>query len=62
MACHFLGRYFRRPRKNNVADALSCIIYGLFEINISREENDLEQRIRTTSVNDENYTKMMEEL
>jgi hypothetical protein len=51
-----------KGKENNVVDALSCIIYGLFEINISREENDLEQRIRTTSVNDENYTKMMEEL
>jgi hypothetical protein len=51
-----------KGKENNVADALSCIIYGLFEINISRDENDLEQRIRTTSVNDENYTKMMEEL
>jgi hypothetical protein len=31
-------------------------------MNISREESDLEERIRTTGIDDENYTKIMEEL
>jgi hypothetical protein len=51
-----------KGKENNVVDALSHRIHGLFEINISREENDLEQRIRMTGVNDKKYTKMMEEL
>jgi hypothetical protein len=34
----------------------------LFEINISREESDLEQRIKAAGNNDENYTKTMAEL
>jgi hypothetical protein len=48
-----------KGKENKVADDLSHKIHGLFEINISRKESDLEQRIRTTGVNDENYTKMM---
>jgi hypothetical protein len=32
----------------------------LFEIKISREESDLEQRINVASNNDENYIKTME--
>jgi uncharacterized membrane protein len=51
-----------KGKENKVADALSRRIHGLFEINISRAESDLEQRIRTTGVNDKNYTKMMAEL
>jgi hypothetical protein len=51
-----------KGKENKVADALSCRIHGLFEINISRAESDLEQRIKKASVNDENYTKMMAEL
>jgi hypothetical protein len=51
-----------KGKENKVADALSRRIHGLFEINISRAESDLEQRIRTTGVNEENYTKMMAEL
>jgi hypothetical protein len=51
-----------KGKENKVADALSRRVHGLFEINVSREESDLEQRIRTTGINDENYTKIMEEL
>ena len=50
-----------KGKENKVADYLSYRIHRLFEINISRAENDLEQRIRTAGVNDENYTKIMEE-
>ena len=51
-----------KDKENKVADSLSRRVHGLFEININREESDLEQRIRTTSINDENYANMMEEL
>jgi hypothetical protein len=51
-----------KGKENKVADALSRRVHGLFEINISKAESDLEQRIRTTGINDENYTKVMEEL
>jgi hypothetical protein len=50
-----------KGKENKVADALRRRVHGLFEVNISRTESDLEQRIRTTSINDENYTKVMEE-
>jgi hypothetical protein len=50
-----------KGKENKVADTLSRRVHGLFEINISREESDLEQRIRMTSINDENYTKVMAE-
>ena len=48
-----------KGKENKVVDALSHIIHGLFEINISRVESDLEQRIRTIGINDENYTKII---
>jgi hypothetical protein len=51
-----------KGKENKVADTLSIRVHGLFEINISREESDLEQRIRTTGVNNENYTKTVAEL
>ena len=51
-----------KGKENKVADALRRRVHGLFEINISREESVLEQRIRTTSINDGNYTKIMIEL
>jgi hypothetical protein len=35
---------------------------GYFEINISRAESDLEQRMKMAGINDGNYTKMMVEL
>jgi hypothetical protein len=50
-----------KGKENKVADALSRIIHGLFEMNICRAESDLEERIRTTGIDDGNYTKMMEE-
>jgi hypothetical protein len=50
-----------KSKENKVEDVLSQKIHGLFEINISRAKSDLEQRIRTTYVNDKNYTKMMAE-
>jgi hypothetical protein len=37
-------------------------VHGLLEINISGEESDIEQRIKTTGNNDENYTKIVAEL
>jgi hypothetical protein len=51
-----------KGKENNVADALNRRVHGLFEINISRVESDLEQRIRMAGINDENYTKIMMEL
>jgi hypothetical protein len=51
-----------KGKENKVADALSRRVHGLFEINVSREKSDLEQRIRTTGINDENYTKVVTEL
>jgi hypothetical protein len=50
-----------KGKENKVEYALSRKIHGLFEINISRVESDLEQRIRMTGINNENYTKMMAE-
>jgi hypothetical protein len=50
-----------KGKENKVGDALRRRVHGLFEINISRAESDLEQRIRTTSINDVNYTRMMAE-
>jgi hypothetical protein len=51
-----------KGKENKVADALSRRVHGLFEINNSRAESDLEQRIRTIGINDGNYTKIMIEL
>jgi hypothetical protein len=51
-----------KVKGNKVADALSRRVHVLFEINVSREKSDLEQRIRTTGINDENYTKLVTEL
>ena len=51
-----------KGKENKVADTLRRRVHGLFEINISRAESDLEQRIRTTGFNNENYTKTMAEL
>jgi hypothetical protein len=51
-----------KGKENKVEDALSRRVHGLFEINVSRTESDLKQRIRTTSINDENYTKIVAEL
>jgi hypothetical protein len=48
-----------KGKENKVADALRRRVHGLFEINISRAESDLEQRIRMIGINDRNYTKMM---
>ena len=48
-----------KGKENKVADALSRRVHGLFEINISRAESDLEQSIRISGINDKNYTKMM---
>jgi hypothetical protein len=50
-----------KGKENKVADALSRRIHGLFEIRISRAESNMEQRIRTTSINNGNYTKIMAE-
>jgi hypothetical protein len=50
-----------KGKENRVADSLSKRVHGLLEINISKTETDLEKRIRTTGINDENYIKMMVE-
>jgi hypothetical protein len=51
-----------KGKENKVADALSRRIHGLFEMNTSRAESDLEERIKATGIDDENYTKIMVEL
>jgi uncharacterized membrane protein len=51
-----------KVKENKVADDLSRRVHGLFEININRAESDLEQRVRTTGINDGNYNTMMAEL
>jgi hypothetical protein len=51
-----------KGKENKVADALSRRTNGLFEISISREESDIEQRIRYESGNDEKYIKTITDL
>jgi hypothetical protein len=51
-----------KGKENKVEDALSRRAHEIFEINVSRAESDLEQRIRMTGSNDENYTKLVVEL
>jgi hypothetical protein len=51
-----------KGKENKVADALSRRTNGLFEISISREENDIEQRIKSASCNDEKYIKTVADL
>ena len=51
-----------KGKENKVADALSRRIHGLFEMNISREDSDLEERIRTAGIDDKNYIKITKEL
>jgi hypothetical protein len=51
-----------KGKENKVVDALRRRVHGLFEINISREESDLEQRIKAAGNNDENYTRTVAEL
>jgi hypothetical protein len=51
-----------KGKENKIADALSRKVHGLFEVNISRPKSDLEQKIRTAGISNENYAKMMEEL
>jgi hypothetical protein len=58
---NFEVRHFK-GKENKVADDLSRRVHELFEINVSREESDLEHRIRMTGINDKNYTKIVVEL
>jgi hypothetical protein len=51
-----------KGKENKVEDALSRRIHGLFEMNVSRAESDLEGRIRMAGVDDENYTKIKIEI
>jgi hypothetical protein len=46
-----------KGKENKVADALSRRTNRLFEISVSKEENDIEQRIKSASCNDEKYIK-----
>jgi hypothetical protein len=57
----FEVRYIK-GKENKVANALSRRIHGLFEMNISRDESDIEQRIKVASNNDENYIKTVADL
>jgi hypothetical protein len=51
-----------KGKENKVVDALRRRVHGLFEINISRAESDLEKRIKVVGNNDENYARTVEEL
>jgi hypothetical protein len=51
-----------KGKENKVEYDLSRRVHELFEINVSRSESDMEERIRTAGINDENYTKIMAEL
>jgi hypothetical protein len=51
-----------KGNENKVEDTLSRRIHGLFEMNTSRVESDLEERIKEPGIDDENYTKIMTEL
>ena len=51
-----------KGKENKVVDALRWRNNGLFEISITKEENDIEQRIKTARSNDEKYIKTTTEL
>jgi hypothetical protein len=51
-----------KGKENKEEDYLSRRIHGLFEINISRAESDIEQRIKAASNNDEKYIKTVADL
>jgi hypothetical protein len=51
-----------KGKENKLVDALRKRFHGIFEINFSRAESDLEQRIRMTGITNEIYTKLVEEL
>ena len=51
-----------KGKENKLADGLRRRVHGLFEINISRAKNNLEQRIKVAGNNNESYTKTMVEL
>jgi hypothetical protein len=46
-----------KGNENKVVDALSRTTSILYEVSINKEENDIEQRIKSASSNDENYIK-----
>jgi hypothetical protein len=46
-----------KGKENKFADALSQRTNILYEISVSKAENDIEQRIKYASSNDENYIK-----
>jgi hypothetical protein len=52
----FEVRHFK-GKENKVGDALSRRTNGLYEISFSKEENNIEQRIKSTCCNDKNYIK-----
>jgi hypothetical protein len=58
---HFKVRHIN-GKENKVADSLSRRIHRLFEINISREESDIQQRIKTASNIDEKNIKIVADL
>jgi hypothetical protein len=51
-----------KGKENKVEDDFGRRIHGMLEINISREECDIEQRIKAASNNDEKYIKTVENL
>jgi hypothetical protein len=51
-----------KVKENMVENYLRRRVHGLFEINFTRAESDLELRIRTTCINNEKCTKLVAEL
>jgi hypothetical protein len=51
-----------KGKENKVVDALSRITNVIFEVSISREKNDIEQRIKSASCDDEKYIKIVANL
>jgi hypothetical protein len=49
-------------KEKKVENALSRRIHGMFEMNISKVESDIEQMIKAASINDENYIKTVADL
>jgi len=51
-----------KGKENKVVDALSRRTNGIYEVIISKVENDIEDRIKFASKNDENYIKTTKQL
>ena len=51
-----------KGKENKPEYALSRITNVIFEVSISREKNDIEQRIKSASCDDEKYIKIVANL